>query len=205
MKLETFTSTSTKIKGLVWAPASQKTNERNILYLHGAGGFGTGLAGLYEHKDLPSLIRDGLRLDCRVVIPSCHTGDQWQPNLISSFLNDYEQIFGIPTQGYDIMGYSRGGYGAYKFAASEPSRIRTLSVFSSPTAPELASEISSFPVFICHGLADQKISAESSKNMHKALVETGCNASLSLLQGDHYIIAQALIESGVLSWQKEVI
>jgi hypothetical protein len=74
MHQETFTSSLTDMQALVWSPPSNEDDDRVILYLHGAGGFGTGMAGLYEFPDFPSLLRDGMQLSCRVVIPSCHIG-----------------------------------------------------------------------------------------------------------------------------------
>src|SRR5688500_5657445 len=112
------------MSALMWCPDPKRHDDRIVLYLHGAGGFGTGIRGLFEYPDLPGLLRDGLEVRCRVVVPSCHIGEQWQPSIIASFLDDLEAAYGKPRNGYDLLGYSRGGRGAYQFAAANPDRIR---------------------------------------------------------------------------------
>lgn len=163
---------------LVWSPASQKDDGRTILYLHGAGGFGTGIAGLFEYPDLPSLLRDGMDVGCRVVVPSCHIGEEWQPSVISSFMDDFEGVYVSPRSGYDLLGYSRGGRGAYQFAAAEPRRVRTLAVVSTRDMLELVPRISGLPVFICHGLEDQRTPAPRAERMYEALRDAGCKCTL---------------------------
>src|SRR6187431_1451698 len=138
---ETFTSSSTGMWSLVWSPAAHDEHGRSLLYLHGAGGFGTGMAGLFEHLDLPRLLREGMEVDCRVIIPSCHVDVEWKPAIVSSFLDDLEVVYGKPRRGYDLLGYSRGGRGAYQFAAAEPARVRTLAAISARDMPHLVRNI----------------------------------------------------------------
>lgn len=204
MNHEIFTSTSTNMWALVWSPASQ-VDSRTILYLHGAGGFGTGMAGLFEYPDLPSLLRDGMEVNCRVVIPSCHIGGEWQPSVISSFLDDFEGAYEKPKNGYDLLGYSRGGRGAYQFAAAEPDRIRTLAVISTPDMLEVVPLICAFPIYICHGLEDQRISVAKAQRMYETLQTAGCFCTLALVDGDHFIIARVLLEGHIFQWQQNAI
>jgi predicted esterase len=203
MNQETFTSTSTGIRALVWSPAQQKDNGRVILYLHGSGAFGTGMPGLFEYPDMPSLLRDGMEISACVVIPRCHIGQEWQPQIISSFLDDIDRAYGKPQHGYDLLGYSRGGHGAYQFAAAEPGRIRTLAVVATRAMPELAPKIAKLPVFICHGKEDQRTPADNVLRMHEALLAAGCNSTLALVEGDHFIIASVLIGGRIFRWQQE--
>ncbi|MFT4197248.1 MAG: hypothetical protein QM601_04950 [Pseudoxanthomonas sp.] len=205
MKHEVFTSTSTGMLALVWSPDSRCENDRTILYLHGAGAFGTGMTGLFEYPDLPSLLRDGLEVGCRVVIPSCHIGEEWQSPVISSFLHDLETEYGKPAHGYDLIGYSRGGRGAYHFAATDPARIRTLAVISARGMPELIPEIRLIPVFICHGIEDRKVPVIGVRRMYEGLREGGCNCELLLVHGDHFIVAKVLKDGTIFDWQESAI
>jgi predicted esterase len=205
MHANTFRSSSTEIEALVWSPQSQEDDGRVVLYLHGAGGFGTGINGLYEHPDLPSLLRDGMRLTCSVVIPSCHIGQQWEPAVIASFLNDFEQAYDRQDQRYDLVGYSRGGTGGYQFAAAAPNRVRTLAVISSRCAPEIARSISALPVLICHGLKDQRTDVSQAQLMYDSLCQAGCDCKLELVAGDHFIIEHVLSEGLIFQWQRDAI
>jgi predicted esterase len=204
MNQKTFTSTTTNMWALVWSPALQG-DDRTLLYLHGAGAFGTGMAGLFEYPDLPSLLQDGMQVGCRVVIPSCHIGEEWKPSVISSFLDDLEDAYGKPKGGYDVLGYSRGGRGAYQFAAAAPGRIRTLAVVSTRDMLETVPHICAFPVFICHGFEDQRIPVAKAQRMYDALRAAGCNCRLSLVEGDHFIIAKVLVDGRIFQWQQHAI
>jgi hypothetical protein len=104
-----FDSLSSGMKALVYSPAANFGNKRVVVYLHGSGGFGTGLAGLFQFPDLPSLLRDGMSLTSTVLVPSCHEGEYWRPEIISAFLDDFEHSNGVGGVRYDVVGYSRGG------------------------------------------------------------------------------------------------
>jgi len=163
------------------------------------------MAGLFEYPDLPSLLRDGMELDCRVVIPSCHTGDEWQPAMISDFLTDFESTYGKPSRGYDLLGYSRGGRGVYLFAVFEPARVRTLAAISARDMPELIHQIRRFPVFIVHGDKDQRTPVERIQGMYESLRAVGCNCKLTIIDGDHFIIAKVLQDGSIFNWQKNAV
>jgi len=204
MTQETFTSPSTGMCALVWTPTSHSADDRILLYLHGAGAFGTGIAGLYEYPDLPSLLRDGMEVGCRVVIPSCPSGEEWQTSAISLFLDDFEAVYEKPKAGYDLLGYSRGGRGAYQFAATESDRVRTLAVVSTGDMPELISRLCPIPVFICHGLHDQRTPVSKAQDMCASLQAAGGRCEFSLVEGDHFIIAKVLSDGRIFQWQRQI-
>jgi len=146
-----------------------------------------------------------MEVGCRIVIPSCPIGEEWQSSVISSFLDDLEGVYGKPKSGYDLLGYSRGGRGAYQFAAAEPRRIRTLAVVSTRDVPEVVPHISALSVFICHGLEDQRILVANARHMYEVLLTAGCNCTLSLVEGDHFIIARVLLDGHIFQWQENAI
>jgi pimeloyl-ACP methyl ester carboxylesterase len=198
-----FKSVSTHMESLVYFPATDSGNGRVILYLHGSGGFGTGIEGLFEYPDFPGLLRDGLELDSLVLIPSCHEGDNWQPGMITSFLDDFEKAFDRPETKYDIIGYSRGGVGAYRFAAVYPLRVRSLAAVSARPVFDVAPRLIGMPVMICHGLNDGRTPFSDVQKMHSMLVESGSICKLVLLDGDHHIIARVLTGGLIFDWQRQ--
>jgi len=199
-----FDSPTSGMKALVYTPAAATDSNRVILYLHGSGGFGTGLAGLYEYPDLPSLLRDGMPVSCAVLIPSCHLGEHWQPSVLSAFLDDFERSYGLTEIQYDVIGYSRGGTGAFKFAAGAPNRIRTLVAISAQSALDLVDEIAVVPTLLCHGTMDTRVAAEESRVMHQKLCAAGGTCELMLIEGDHFIVAEVLSNDSVFAWQRTV-
>jgi predicted esterase len=197
-----FKSPASGMKALVYSPAANFDDGRILLYLHGSGGFGTGLAGLYNFSDLPGLLRDGMTLTSTVIIPSCHVGDHWQPEILSAFLDDFERSQGLASIEYDVMGYSRGGTGAYYFAASAPKRVRTIVAISARSAPDVISKIAAIPILLYHGTKDLRVAADESRDMHQSLLAAGGASKLMLIDGDHFIGAHVLSDNSIFDWQR---
>jgi poly(3-hydroxybutyrate) depolymerase len=202
-----FESPASGMKALLYSPAalSLAASNRVILYLHGLGGFGTGLAGLYQFPDLPSLLRDGMQVSCAVIIPSCHVGEYWQPRVIGAFLDDFERSYGPTEMKYDVIGYSRGGTGAFIFAASAPERIRTLVAISARSALDVIDRITEIPTLLCHGTMDTQVAAEESRLMRQHLCAAGGACDLMLIEGGHFIVAEVLSNDSVFAWQRTVV
>jgi predicted esterase len=199
-----FDSLSSGMKALVYSPAANFGNKRVVVYLHGSGGFGTGLAGLFQFPDLPSLLRDGMSLTSTVLIPSCHEGEYWRPEIISAFLDDFEHSNGISGVRYDVVGYSRGGTGALHFAASAPERVRTIVAISTRSACDIIPKITAIPTLLVHGTTDTRVSADESRRMHQGLCAAGGKCELMLIAGDHFIVADALTNESIFDWQRAV-
>jgi poly(3-hydroxybutyrate) depolymerase len=199
-----FVSSTSGMKALVYSPRTLDDDHRFVLYLHGSGGFGTGLPGLFQYADLPSLLRDGMELASTAIIPSCHTNTYWQPNDISDFLDDFERDRGITRIKYDVVGYSRGGSGAFHFAASAPKRVRTIAAISARAALEVVTQIAGIPTLLCHGIMDARVPADESRRMHRSLCVAGGLCELSLNEGDHFISARVLSDNSIFDWQKRV-
>jgi poly(3-hydroxybutyrate) depolymerase len=199
-----FDSLSSGMKALVYSPAASFGNERVVVYLHGSGGFGTGLGGLFQFPDLPSLLRDGMSLTSTVLIPSCHEGEYWRPEIISAFLDDFEHSNGISGVRYDVVGYSRGGTGALHFAASAPERVRTIVAISARSACDIIPKITAIPTLLVHGTTDTRVSADESRRMHQGLCAAGGKCELMLIAGDHFIVADALTNESIFDWQRAV-
>jgi pimeloyl-ACP methyl ester carboxylesterase len=199
-----FDSLSSGMKALVYSPPANFGNKRVVVYLHGSGGFGTGLAGLFQFPDLPSLLRDGMSLTSTVLIPSCHEGEYWRPEIISAFLDDFEHSNGIGGVKYDVVGYSRGGTGALYFAASAPERVRTIVAISARSAYDIIPKITTIPTLLVHGTTDTRVSADESRRMHQGLCAAGGKCELMLIDGDHFIVADALTNGSIFDWQRAV-
>ncbi|HEY6620206.1 MAG TPA: GNAT family N-acetyltransferase [Steroidobacteraceae bacterium] len=196
-----FDSPTTGMKALVYSAPPNIEDNRVILYLHGSGGFGTDLAGLCQFPDLPRLLRDGMSLTSTVLIPSCHEGEYWQPEIIGAFLDDYEHCNGSTGVKYDVIGYSRGGTGALYFAASAPERVRTIVAISARSAFNVIPKITVIPTLFVHGTKDARVPADESRQMHQGLCAAGGKCELMLLDGDHFVVADGLAFKSIFDWQ----
>jgi hypothetical protein len=202
MECKTVTSRTSGMEGLLYSPPRDQDDGRTLLYLHGRGGFGTGIPGLFEYPDLPSLLRGGMDLPCRVLIPSCHVGEHWVPALIADFLDDVDGT--SRSSGYDVVGYSRGGRGAYQFAAAHTQRVRTLAVIATRARPEVVPQITALPTLICHGIHDPYRPLSDARSMHELLLVAGSRCTLELIEGDHFIIGQVFASGLIFRWQRAV-
>jgi predicted esterase len=187
---------------LLYQPAPLLDNGRVLLYLHGAGGFGSGIEGLFEHPDLPSLLRDGLALNFAVLIPSCPTSGHWQATAIASFLDDFELAHGREGLTYDLLGFSRGGTGAIELTAAFPQRIRTLATLAARAPARLVASGGTFPVLLVHGRSDDKVGLENAATLYGAFTATGHPCERILTDSGHYLIDAQLLER-VFAWQRQ--
>jgi pimeloyl-ACP methyl ester carboxylesterase len=197
-----FASSSAQWQSLLYTPAPLADDGRVLLYLHGVGGFGTGIEGLFEYLDLPSLLRDGMSLSSRVLIPSCSTSGRWHAATIAAFLDDFEADAGEPGIRYDVLGYSRGGTGAYQFAHLYPDRLRTLAAMAARVPEPYMASAGRCPVCIVHGENDEWVPPANARRMHEAFKRSERHCDLMITDDDHYLLSAALLQR-VFRWQRQ--
>jgi poly(3-hydroxybutyrate) depolymerase len=203
MQCTVFTSPTIGWQSLIYRPPSLLDDGRVLLYLHGAGGFGTGIEGLLDYPDLPSLLREGLSLTSTVAIPSCPTSGHWQSGQLAAFLDDLEvQLGGLPAS-YDVLGFSRGGTGAMEFAAAYPHRVRSLATLAARVPHRLTASGGTFPALVVHGKSDDKVPVHDAHTLVAALVASGHPCELMLVDAGHYLVDAAVVQR-VVQWQQLV-
>ena len=201
MHCTVFTSPTTRWQSLIYQPAPLVDDDRVLLYLHGAGGFGTGIDGLFEFPDLPTMLRDGLSLASTVAIPSCPTSGRWQSVTLAAFLDDLERHLDRASVTYDVLGFSRGGTGGVEFAIAYPQRVRTLVTLAARVPQRLTASGGTFPVLLVHGKADDKVPASDAQTLHAAFAASGHPCELMWIEAGHYLIDAALVQR-VVQWQQ---
>ncbi len=201
MQCTVFTSAAVGWQSLVYQPAPSLDDGRVIVYLHGASGFGTGIDGLFEYRDLPSLLRDGMSLTSSVVIPSSPFSGHWQALMLNAYLDDFEQQFALQRVRYDMLGYSRGGTGAIEFATASPQRVRTLATLAARAPARFVACGGSFPVLLVHGGADTRVPPDQATVLLAGFAAAGHPCDLISTQDDHYLVAAPLLER-VFAWQQ---
>jgi fermentation-respiration switch protein FrsA (DUF1100 family) len=201
MQCSIFTSVAVQWQSLVYQPPPLIDDGRVILYLHGESGFGTGIEGLFEHPDLPSLLRDGLALPASVVIPSCPVSGYWQPLTLNTFLDEFELQFARSRSRYDVLGYSRGGTGAIEFAAAYPHRVRTLATLAARVPARFVASGGSFPVLLVHGSADTRVTTAQTTTLLAGFTAAGHPCEVLTTSDDHYLVAAPLLQR-VFAWQQ---
>ncbi|MFT4046890.1 MAG: dienelactone hydrolase family protein [Solimonas sp.] len=188
------------MQAVVHAPRGRLESDHTLLYLHGAGGFGTGLAGLYEYPDLPSLLREGLETGRPILMPYGETGPEWDVDRLALLLDAFAAQRGHVGCRYDVVGYSRGGNGAYRLAARDTRRVRSVTAVAARADVALAGRLAGLPVMIGHGQHDDRVPVDEARRMHEALRPYAKPAVLKLVQGDHFIIERLWRDGTIVDW-----
>ena len=140
-------------------------------------------------------------IDANVLIPICHLGSEWDPELVSRFLDDESVQSVVCTRCYDVVGYSRGGTGGYRVAAHLGERARTLTAISARPAAEVISRLQSVPILIVHGSSDQVVPLNDIRELHAAIRKQNAACTLVELDGDHFIAEKVFTSGLITEWQ----
>jgi predicted esterase len=70
---------------------------------------------------------------------------------------------------------------------------------------EAVPRISALPVSIIHGIDDPRTPASQAQQMYDALSAAGCKCKLTLVEGDHFIIAKVISDGHIFQWQTNAI
>ncbi|MFD2177829.1 alpha/beta hydrolase [Veronia pacifica] len=154
------------------------------VYLHGAGGFGSGYEGQYAFPDFASLLRDEeIELEQPFIVACCMQGEYWDVNRLIPYLEYLSLQFNGAD--IDIMGYSRGGVGVYELLAAG-GRFQSATIINSrPTSPFSFPHI---PIHIIHATDDQRTPIQTIE----AFTSVSGNqlTQFTAWQGDHFSIAE---------------
>ena len=158
-----------------------------ILYLHGAGERGND--NMRQIRGIPRILTEpGIQAEFPsfVIAPQCPKGMQWSNR---SAFDDEETCDGLtvalaavdevlaeypadPDRVY-VIGFSMGGFGAWKLAAREPKRFAAVVPIAGGGNPEWAPRLVNVPIRAVHGAADDVVPVEQSREIIAAIRAAG--------------------------------
>ncbi|MGI9282467.1 MAG: hypothetical protein ACR2PX_22970 [Endozoicomonas sp.] len=189
------------VEGLIYR--SVNPSPYRVLYLHGSGAFGQGIAGLFEYPDLPSLIENGLELDHDVLIPVSPTASKWQTSYLDKFLVTSERILSSSAAGYHLMGYSRGANGVYEFVSTHLGQVVSAIIVSGRKLNVSMDQSSLTPFLLIHGASDNRVSVSEARISYDLLSASGRDVHLEVVDGDHYIAEEVFSKAELYVWQQK--
>lgn len=172
----------------VWLPRgfASRASWPAILFLHGAGECGsdgrrpTGI-GLG-----PSLDASPSRWPFVVVFPQKpQPNEEWEEreSLILAVLDHAQSEFRIDKRRVALAGLSQGGHGVWMMGARHPERWSCLvPICGYGRAATVASRVARLPVWAFHGLLDDVVNPDDSKQIAKAIVREREQLGLDLDQ-----------------------
>ena len=115
-------------------------------------------------------------------VPYCPAGKGWGgvPNtpsldtlVFDALLSLEQELPGIDPGRRYVMGTSRGGYGTWHFICTRPDLFAAAIPISGGTNPEMASRITEMAIWAFHGEEDLNVPVYHSRNMIKAIRQSG--------------------------------
>lgn len=158
----------------LYAPREYLTENRKvpvIIFLHGASLCGNNL-GKVRRYGLLHAIEKGRYYPCMVIAPQ-NPGGSWNPDKIAKILDWVEENYDVDTTRVYVIGMSLGGYGTLDFAGTYPERTTAAMALCGGSTLKDFSGLGKVPLWILHGTADRAVSISQSKNVVKAIQESG--------------------------------
>ena len=124
------------------------------------------------------------------------------------FVDRWQASMSLPVEPFSVMGFSQGAAVAYVLALSHPKRIRRLAALSGflPAGAEKALKhrpLAGKPVFVAHGIKDNRISVERARESVELLKASGvrvtyCEADTGHKVGKECIHAKEYFFSSII-------
>lgn len=154
-----------------------------LLFLHGAGERGDNLDMVKKHGPL-KLIESGTNLPFVVIAPQCPAGDWWESTgqclTLADLLDDIMASHRIDPDRVYCTGLSMGGYGTWRFAMENASRLAAVIPICGGGRWFAAAAMTNVPAWAFHGAKDPVVPLEESKKMVDALNRAGGAARLTV-------------------------
>ncbi len=92
---------------------------------------------------------------------------------VLEILNLLKKEFNLDENRFYVHGASMGGFGVFNLLAKEPKMFAAAIAICGGGSPSTANILKETPLWIFHGNADPIISVEQSRNLYKAIVDSG--------------------------------
>jgi len=144
-----------------------------VLSLHGTDEAGSDNIAQTEVGIGPAVLAHPERFPSIILAPQIPKGAEWTEsrygNLAILALRDVQSKFKVDSRRIYLTGYGRGGFGAFKIAADNPTLFAAVMPICGGGKPEMAEALQTLPIWIFHGLLDLSVSVEESRTMVAAL------------------------------------
>ncbi|MCG8448580.1 MAG: prolyl oligopeptidase family serine peptidase [Pirellulales bacterium] len=197
-----FKYTCLSLKYLGYLPSSyyRQTSWPVIVYLHGNGGQGYDL-----EKHIPTLQflakPNGVEQTAILLIPQCRPGCSWQTKDVKQFLEHCLNRYRADRNRAYLVGYSMGGYGAWRTAAAHPELFAAVVPIAGGGSLEDTVPLTNMPTWVFHGKQDTVVPLDESTKLIDAIREIGGSPRTTIYQdAGHGIRSRVLTSPELWEW-----
>lgn len=147
-----------------------------LVFLHGIGERGDEPKMVLRHG-LPQIL-DQSNLPFVIICPQCPDGTIWsmETDALNALLDEVSNRYSIDEKRMYLTGLSMGGYGTWDYALRYPDRFAALAPVCGGTLRlEDIERIKHIPIWAFHGEMDQRIPAEGTRQLERAMKAAGGN------------------------------
>jgi predicted peptidase len=154
-----------------------------VVALHYSWGGGTSSPPPYYGRDYMNLlVVPGLAdLEAIIVAPDCPGRGWWDERSDTALLQLIAAVreeFDVDPERIVLTGFSMGGMGTWAFAFAHPELFSAAIPMAGRPSPDVVAGWGSLPVFAIHGVEDEVVSIEPTREAIAALRGRGVNAEL---------------------------
>lgn len=210
MEDRTFESTKTGIsmKYRLYVPPNYNSSKKYALvtYLHGIGERGSDNLSQINVNNLLlyRLISENEKYPCIILVPQCPLLNYWSDTDVEpvaiELIDKLTEEYSIDKKKLIITGFSMGGYGAWSMIINNPGKFSAAVPVSGGASPENSGKIKSTRIWAFHGAEDTIVIPESSREISKALYESGYDIKYSEYPGIGHECDTAYREKELLEW-----
>ncbi len=163
-----------------------KNNPPILIFLHGKSLSGTDLNKVKKYGVIHE-IEKGRSVPAIVIAPQVASGS-WDPDKVLEMLEYIQNKYTTDTNRVYVCGMSLGGYGTLHFAGKHASKITAAVALCGGGNPAEAENLSSIPLWVQHGTADEAVPVGRSREVVAAIkkVNQGKNLIYTEIPGANH-------------------
>lgn len=195
---------TTDLDYLLYLPenyAESDTDWPLLFWLHGDGGQAD-RGGFEEIRSYgpPALIEQGQDIPAIVVAPQLWGNISWDADILHHLLQTVLERYRVNPDRIYLMGYSRGGFGAWELGARYPAPFAAVVVVSGRGMNSIES-LRHAAVWIFHGELDEGVPVADARSMFNELKAAGGDVQLTIYPDiGHNALTPALKNEELWKW-----
>ncbi len=156
-----------------------------LIFLHGKSLSGTDLARVRKYGVIHEMDK-GRKIPAIVIAPQVATG-HWVPEKVLSVLEYVQKNYNTDSSRIYVVGMSLGGYGTLHFAGKYADKITAAVALCGGGNEKDACNLSTIPLWIQHGDADNAVPISQSEKMVSAIKKCSAdNLIYTIIKGANH-------------------
>jgi len=172
-----------------------------LFWLHGDGGQAD-RGDLEEIRSYgpPALVEQGKDIPAIIVAPQLWGNIPWDADILHDLLQAVFDRYSVDRERVYLMGYSRGGFGAWELGVRYPEPFAAVVVISGRGMNSI-ERLRNAAVWIFHGELDEGVPVADAQSMFNELKATGGDVQLTIYpEIGHNALTPALANDKLWKW-----